>query len=161
MKLKKILITGIVTLSSLLCMVVPIMANEPAQAGYYCPEGTTYNVYLKGANIKLANVEKEYAVPYNHPGSPFYVYTMKFLVRNCTYDKNIVVHSKMFEDEDRWEDSQSARYVRTLSDMGTADPSDDVELWEVILVHQADTPFCVWYKEVDSWDNNNYANYTF
>lgn len=150
MKLKKLLIAGIVVLSTLSCVATPILATT----NYYSTEGITVNTNLGNGNVKLANIDEQYIVAYSRNGTHSYrQYKLTFLVRNCTYNKTIVVHSQLYENEDEWGDSKPAKYVKTLSD-GT-------EVWELTFTHQAGTKFCVWYKEVNSWDNNNYADYEF
>ena len=157
MKLKKLLTASIFALSSLSFVVAPVMASP--MYNLYTPCYSVYgptimNTSLGNANVKLGSVEWGSMVAANHNGGgSVYHYKLTFLVRNCGYDKNIVVHHQVFDDSNEWADSEPAKYVKTLSD-GT-------EIWELDITAQAGTQFCVWYKEVDSWDNNNGANYQF
>lgn len=134
------------------------MAATPVMA-YETSSKIEYNTSLGNANVKLASVEDKGTIAYAHSanGGAVNHYKVTFLVRNCTYDKNIVVHYEAMGYPIEWRDSEPAKYVATVN-KGT---NDEYEIWEADVYDRPGNQFCVWYKEVDSWDNNNGVNYQF
>lgn len=147
MKFKNLskLVAGIMIASSLL---VPVTA----QAATAAPTTYTADTAVTNQTVKLDSISF-YDTAYSHGGaswSTVFGYDAYIIVENKTYSKHIVLHYKDASSTS-WQDSNDATYQGTRA--------DGKEIWAIHGYFYDNSEFCVYYKEVNAWDNNNNQNY--